>query len=51
MKCVSYDGDADRFVYYFADEDKNLSVIDGDKMFSFFGVYIKGLLKELGIDD
>lgn len=57
-KCASFDGDADRLIYYYqighnvyetiGGESK---IIDGDKQFIFIMKYIKGLLKELGIDD
>ena len=50
-KCVSFDGDADRQMYYYGDEQGNFKIIDGDKQFALIMMYIQGLLKELGIED
>jgi len=44
MKCVSFDGDADRQMYYFGDANGKLRVVDGDKQFAFILMYIKNLL-------
>ena len=30
-KCISFDGDADRQIYFYGDEESNLTIIDGDK--------------------
>lgn len=45
MKCVSFDGDADRQIYFFGDHQGKLTVIDGDKQFAFIMLYIKNLLR------
>ena len=50
-KCVSFDGDADRQIYFYTDEDENIKILDGDKQFAIILTYIKGLLNELGIDE
>ena len=50
-KCVSFDGDADRQMYYFGDDKGTFKIIDGDKQFALIMMYIKGLLKELNIED
>ena len=31
MKCVAFDGDADRQIYFYGDHEGSLTVIDGDK--------------------
>lgn len=49
IKCASFDGDADRLIYFFRDESDKLVLIDGDKQFVFISVYIKSLLEKLGI--
>lgn len=51
MKCVSFDGDADRQMYFYGDEEGNLKTIDGDKQFALIMMYIRGLLSKLGILD
>lgn len=32
VRCVSYDGDADRIMYYYLDDSKKFHIVDGDKM-------------------
>lgn len=51
MKCMSFDGDADRQVYFYGTEDGKMEVIDGDKQFAFIIMYIKNLLKKLDVED
>ena len=48
---MSFDGDADRQIYFYGDQDSNLTIIDGDKQFALIMMYIKGLLKELNVED
>lgn len=43
---ASLDGDADRIVFYFKDEE-NLKILDGDKIISLICIY----LKKIGIND
>ena len=31
-RCVSFDGDADRIVYFYTDKDKVFHLLDGDKI-------------------
>ena len=50
-KCVSFDGDADRQIYYYGDDKYQIKMIDGDKQFAFIMMYIKTLLKKLELDD
>ena len=46
----SWDGDADRIVYYYFDEHKTFHLIDGDKMAALFCVYIKRLLEDAKVE-
>ncbi len=32
QRCCSYDGDADRIVYYYADKSGKFHLLDGDKI-------------------
>ena len=50
-KCASFDGDADRLIYFYkaTDDAKTPTIIDGDKQFALILMYIKSLLEKLGI--
>jgi phosphomannomutase len=38
---ASFDGDADRLIYYYKDsQNKKLVIIDGDKQFAFIVMYV-----------
>lgn len=50
MRCCSVDGDADRIVYYFIDEDDKFHLLDGDRIATLIAAYLKELLEETGID-
>ena len=43
----SFDGDADRLVYYTLDNDCSFILLDGDKIAALFASYIKQLLNEV----
>ncbi|CAK8682936.1 unnamed protein product [Clavelina lepadiformis] len=47
---ASFDGDADRIVYYSLDCDCNFVLLDGDKIASLITLYIKELLDESKVD-
>lgn len=50
-KWVSFDGDADRIVYYYGNPSTNeLHVIDGDKLAIVLGDYIKSLMNNIQND-
>lgn len=53
LKCASFDGDADRLIYFYqrAEGDQVPIIIDGDKQFALILMYIKSLLEKLGITD
>ena len=48
-KCVVYDGDADRVMYFFVDEEKKFCLLDGDKIATLIAGYIKEKLDNTGI--
>jgi len=51
MKCASFDGDADRQMYYYVDEAGKFHMMGGDKQFALIMMYIGKLLDGCGIKD
>lgn len=49
-RCCSYDGDADRIVYYYADAGGQFHLLDGDKIATLISTYLKELLTQAGLD-
>ncbi|CAO2634119.1 Phosphoacetylglucosamine mutase [Lemmus lemmus] len=47
-RCCSFDGDADRIVYYYYDADGRFHLIDGDKIATLISSFLKELLLEIG---
>nr|XP_008524635.1 PREDICTED: phosphoacetylglucosamine mutase isoform X2 [Equus przewalskii] len=47
-RCCSFDGDADRIVYYYSDTDGHFHLIDGDKIATLISSFLKELLVEIG---
>ncbi|XP_039708917.1 phosphoacetylglucosamine mutase [Pteropus medius] len=47
-RCCSFDGDADRIVYYYHDADGHFHLIDGDKIATLISSFLKELLLEIG---
>ncbi|XP_051853287.1 phosphoacetylglucosamine mutase [Antechinus flavipes] len=47
-RCCSFDGDADRIVYYYSDADGHFHLIDGDKIATLISSFLKELLLEVG---
>lgn len=45
MRCCSLDGDADRVVYYFVEEDGTFRLLDGDKIATLAAAYIIDLVR------
>lgn len=45
----SYDGDADRIVYYYADEAGHFRLLDGDKIAGLAAMYLGELASEAGV--
>ncbi len=50
VKCVSFDGDADRIVYFFKDDDETFRLLDGDKIATLVAGYLKELISQSGLD-
>ena len=48
-KAASFDGDADRLIYWIRSENPRPHIIDGDKQFAFIMTYIKEMLTEIGV--
>ncbi|CAG8541664.1 9754_t:CDS:10 [Paraglomus occultum] len=51
MRACSLDGDADRIVYYYADEDGKFRLLDGDKIAGLAASFIIDLVRTAGIGD
>ncbi|XP_076060612.1 phosphoglucomutase 3-like protein nst [Oratosquilla oratoria] len=49
-RCVSVDGDADRVIYSYLDEDKRYHMLDGDRIATLYAGYIQELLTVSGLD-
>ncbi|XP_014398142.1 PREDICTED: phosphoacetylglucosamine mutase isoform X3 [Myotis brandtii] len=47
-RCCSFDGDADRIIYYYYDADGHFHLIDGDKIATLISSFLKELLLEIG---
>ncbi|XP_040839620.1 phosphoacetylglucosamine mutase isoform X2 [Ochotona curzoniae] len=47
-RCCSFDGDADRIVYYYLGADGHFHLIDGDKIATLISTFLKELLLEIG---
>lgn len=50
VRCVSVDGDADRIVYYYLDENNKFHLLDGDRIATLIAGYLKELVLGTGID-
>ncbi|KAG9233105.1 N-acetylglucosamine-phosphate mutase-like protein [Amylocarpus encephaloides] len=48
-RCCSYDGDADRIVYYFVDPQQGFRLLDGDRIATLAASFIGDLAREAGI--
>lgn len=46
----SFDGDADRIVFYFADEAGVFHLLDGDKIAGLVAGFLIGLVKDSGLE-
>lgn len=47
----SFDGDADRVVFYYVDDRKNFHLLDGDKISTLFAYFLNNLLTESKLTD
>ncbi|RZC33468.1 PGM PMM IV domain containing protein, partial [Asbolus verrucosus] len=50
VRCCSVDGDADRLIYYYMDENNGFHLMDGDRMATLIASYLKEILEKTGID-
>ncbi|KAG1881610.1 phosphoacetylglucosamine mutase [Suillus tomentosus] len=51
QRACSLDGDADRLMYYYADEHGQFHMLDGDKITTLVASYIVELVKASGLDE
>ena len=49
-RCVSVDGDADRVVFYYNDNQGHFRLLDGDRIATLIAGFIKDLLSQSGLD-
>ncbi|XP_060528456.1 phosphoacetylglucosamine mutase [Cylas formicarius] len=49
-RCCSVDGDADRLVYYYLDDNGKFHLLDGDRIATLIAAYLKEILLKTGID-
>ncbi|GAA6019201.1 hypothetical protein JCM11491_001415 [Sporobolomyces phaffii] len=49
QRYCSFDGDADRIVYYYADDDNVFHLLDGDKIAGLAAGFIMDLVKDAGL--
>uniref|UniRef100_A0A3Q3AT24 Phosphoacetylglucosamine mutase n=1 Tax=Kryptolebias marmoratus TaxID=37003 RepID=A0A3Q3AT24_KRYMA len=49
-RCCSFDGDADRIVYYYTDSQGLFHLLDGDKIATLISTFLKELLVQAGLD-
>ncbi|XP_027637814.1 phosphoacetylglucosamine mutase isoform X2 [Falco peregrinus] len=47
-RCCSFDGDADRIVYYYKDAAGHFHLLDGDKIATLISIFLKELLVKVG---
>ncbi|AMD20172.1 HCR022Cp [Eremothecium sinecaudum] len=47
----SYDGDADRVIFYYKDAQKNFHLLDGDKISTLFAKFFQHILPIAGIEE
>ena len=46
-RCCSFDGDADRIVYYYSDDHGRFHLLDGDKIATLISTFLKELLTKV----
>ncbi|EFA09778.2 phosphoacetylglucosamine mutase [Tribolium castaneum] len=49
-RCCSVDGDADRLIYYYMDENNGFHLMDGDRMATLIASYLKEILEKTELD-
>ncbi|XP_021369123.1 phosphoacetylglucosamine mutase-like isoform X2 [Mizuhopecten yessoensis] len=48
-RCASFDGDADRIVYFYTDQDGKFHLLDGDKIATLVAGYLQELMTRSGL--
>lgn len=48
-RACSFDGDADRIVYFYTDFEGNFHLLDGDKIATLISTYLKQLLTQVNV--
>ncbi|KAK3717873.1 hypothetical protein QZH41_014872 [Actinostola sp. cb2023] len=48
-KCITFDGDADRIMYFFVDEERKFHLLDGDRIATLIAGYLKEKVDHAGI--
>uniref|UniRef100_A0A7N8YMQ5 Phosphoacetylglucosamine mutase n=1 Tax=Mastacembelus armatus TaxID=205130 RepID=A0A7N8YMQ5_9TELE len=48
-RCCSFDGDADRIVYYYTGSEGHFHLLDGDKIATLISTFLKELLTQAGL--
>lgn len=46
-RCCSFDGDADRIVYYYSESEGQFHLLDGDKIATLISTFLKELLTQV----
>lgn len=49
-RCLAFDGDADRLVYYYIDDSKVFHLLDGDKIATLLADYLIELIRKANVD-
>lgn len=49
-RCCSFDGDADRIIYFYTDSEGRFHLLDGDKIAILISTFLKELLTQAGLD-
>ncbi|XP_053193475.1 phosphoacetylglucosamine mutase [Scomber japonicus] len=49
-RCCSFDGDADRIVFYYTDPEGQFHLLDGDKIATLISTFLKETLTQAGLD-
>lgn len=50
-RACSFDGDADRIIYYYLDEEGTFKMLDGDKIAALVAAFIVDLVKLAGLEN
>ncbi|KAK9869805.1 hypothetical protein WA026_003537 [Henosepilachna vigintioctopunctata] len=50
QRCCSVDGDADRLIYYYLDENKKCHLLDGDRIAILIAEYLKEMVESTGLE-